>query len=230
MGFSLAEKFLQTGSRVFAGAYQFREGLASLGERYHGKLTVVSLDVTDMESVRRAARVVAEKVPSLDILINNAGVHLEEKHTLLEELDLEDMSLQKSMEVNAFGPLRVTREFLPLLEKGDRKLIINISSEAGSIGDCWRRQEFAYCMSKAALNMQTKILQNYLGPRGFKLLAVHPGWMRTEMGGREAEIEPGEAAEGILNLAVREWRAGDIPANGSGDGIFYDYRGESLRW
>lgn len=230
LGFTLAEKSLQAGCRVFAGAQQLGEGLASLRARFPEKLAVVSLDVTSMASVRQAAHEVSEKVGSLDVLINNAGVHLEDKHTPLEELDLEDQHLQKSMEVNAFGPLRVTREFLPLLEKGDRKLIMNISSEAGSIGDCWRKQEFAYCMSKAALNMQTKILQNCLEPRGFKLLAVHPGWMRTDMGGQDADIDPSEAAEGILSLALKQWASNELQSDGPGDGIYLDYQGNRLRW
>lgn len=77
-------------------------------------------------------------------------------------------------------------------------------------------------MSKAALNMQSKILQNYLKPRGFKILAVHPGWMKTDMGGVEADIHPDEAAEGIFNLAVKNWDPDDA--------IYMDYRGQPLPW
>jgi NAD(P)-dependent dehydrogenase (short-subunit alcohol dehydrogenase family) len=116
----------------------------------------------------------------------------------------------------------MTQQFLPLLQKGQRKLIVNISSEAGSIADCQRQREYAYCMSKAALNMQSKILQNYLGSKGFKVLAVHPGWMQTDMGGSDADIHPDVAAEGIFELAARDWS--------SNDEIYLDYRGNSMRW
>ena len=116
----------------------------------------------------------------------------------------------------------MVQQFLPLLEKGEHKLILNISSEAGSIADCWRESEFAYSMSKAALNMQSKILQNHLKPRGFKILAVHPGWMRTDMGGADADISPDEAAEGIFNLAVKSWNLDDE--------IYMDYRAQPMRW
>jgi NAD(P)-dependent dehydrogenase (short-subunit alcohol dehydrogenase family) len=135
---------------------------------------------------------------------------------------LADQQLQQTMEVNAFGPLRVVQQFLSLLEHGEQKLIFNISSEAGSIADCRRESQFAYCMSKAALNMQSRILHNYLKPRGFRVLAVHPGWMRTNMGGPAASISPNESAAGILQLARREWNADDP--------IYMDYEGQPLPW
>ena len=98
------------------------------------------------------------------------------------------------------------QQFLPLLEKSGLKLIINILSEAGSVADCRRENQFAYCMSKAALNMQSKILQNYLKPRGFKILAIHPGWIRTNMGGPQAPLP----AEGAAEVEVLLWEDGGI--------------------
>jgi NAD(P)-dependent dehydrogenase (short-subunit alcohol dehydrogenase family) len=114
------------------------------------------------------------------------------------------------------------QQFLPLLKKGKRKLLINISSEAGSIADSTRTGEMAYCMSKAALNMQSKILHNYLAPKGIKVLAVHPGWVRTDMGGKDADISAQESAEGIFMLATQTWKADDT--------IYLDYRGNPMRW
>jgi NAD(P)-dependent dehydrogenase (short-subunit alcohol dehydrogenase family) len=219
LGFSLTQRFLAEGIRVFAGQYEPGSRLSALAAPE--KLTLVPLDVTQMDSVREAARRVAELAPALDVLINNAGVMLETRTPLLE-LDLTRLPLMETLDVNTFGPLRVVQQFLPLLEKGERKLILNISSEAGSIADCWRESEFAYSMSKAALNMQSRILQNYLKPRGFKVLAVHPGWMRTDMGGAEADIHADEAAEGIFNLAAQDWDPDDE--------IYMDYHGQPLRW
>ncbi len=221
LGFSLAQRFLREGTRVFAGRHLAEGNLSSLAKSFPETVVCIPLDVAQMDSVRRAACRVAELTPSLDVLINNAGVMLETR-TPLPELDLARLALLETLEVNTFGPLRMVQQFLPLLEKGDRRLILNVSSEAGSIGACWRESEFAYSMSKAALNMQSKILQNYLGPRGFKVLAVHPGWMRTDMGGAAADIHPDEAAEGIFNLAVRDWKPDDE--------IFLDYRGQLLHW
>lgn len=233
LGLAMTKKFLGLGLEVFAGYHrttQHLEALTSTEPSTNGStLTPLPLDVTDPESIKNALMFVSERTPSLDILVNNAGVHLEDKHTPFEELDFADGHLEKSMEVNAFGPLRVIQQFLPLLEKGKAKMIINISSEAGSIGDCWRKQELGYCMSKAALNMQTKILHNCLQPRGFRLLAVHPGWMRTEMGGADADIDAREAAEGIAEL-IHACEAGAQLDDGLSDGIFYDYQGNPLRW
>jgi NAD(P)-dependent dehydrogenase (short-subunit alcohol dehydrogenase family) len=222
LGLSLAKRFLQGGFYVFAGKYLSGKNLGGLARQFPGKLTPVGLDVTDLTSVQRAAQTIAEQTPGLDILINNAAVYLQKPIKPLEELDFTDMHFQKTMDVNAFGPLRVIQQFLPLLDQGGQKLIVNISSEAGSVTDCTRTSEYAYCMSKSALNMASRILQNYLKPRGFKVLAVHPGWMQTDMGGPEADIHPDEAAESVYDLAMKQWQPEDE--------IYMDYRGRVISW
>jgi NAD(P)-dependent dehydrogenase (short-subunit alcohol dehydrogenase family) len=222
LGFALTTRFLHAGFRVFAGAYSSSSSFSALLQKFPETLTVLPLDVTDMQSIREAVKRVAEHAPALDILINNAGVHIDTEETPLEELDFTDQHLEKTMAVNAFGPLRMLQQFLPLLAQGRRKLLLNISSESGSITDAKREKVFAYCMSKAALNMQSKLLQNYLGPRGFKVLAIQPGWMRTDMGGPNAEIAPEESAEGIFTLAMQDWTPQDM--------IYLDYQGNPLPW
>ena len=177
LGFSLVDRFLRDGFQVFAGAYTSGDNLKKLVGQFPEKLILVGLDVTDLAFVQQAAQTVSASIPALDILINNAAVHLQKPVKPLEELDFADNHFQRTMDVNAFGPLRMVQQFLPLLEKGKRKLIANISSEAGSIGDCKRTAEYAYCMSKSALNMGSKILQNAIKPRGLKVLAIQPGEM-----------------------------------------------------
>jgi NAD(P)-dependent dehydrogenase (short-subunit alcohol dehydrogenase family) len=222
LGFSLTQAFMRAGWRVFVGQYDTGTNLETLGDQSPSMLTVVPLDVTDIASVRAAAEAVTAHASSLDVLINNAGIFLSGTDAPLEDLNFENGHFERTMDVNAFGPLRVTQSFLPLLSRGDRKRIINISSEAGSIADCRRRSRFAYCMSKTALNMQCRILQNHLGPQGFTVLAVHPGWMRTDMGGPSADIHPDEAAAGIFRLATGE-QAPDDP-------MYVDYQGNPLPW
>lgn len=222
VGLALAQRFLKAGFHVFAGNRNTSKEFTALAKTFPKTLTSVSLDVTSMESVVHAAKEVSEQVDSLDILINNAAVYLEDKNAPLEKINFGGGYLEKTMAANAFGPLRVTQQFLPLLEKGGRKLLMNISSEAGSIGDCRRDREFSYCMSKAALNMQSKILHNYLKPKGITVLAVHPGWVRTDMGGKEADISAQESAEGIFKLALKEWKAEDV--------MYLDYQGNPMCW
>ena len=222
LGLAVVKRFLRGAYEGFAGVYHSAFDLNALTLEYGDSLALIPLDVADMDSVRASVRQVNERTATLDIIINNAGIHLKNSQLPLEELDLADGHLQRTMDVNTFGPLRVVQQFLPLLEKGDAKLILNISSEAGSISDCRRENQFAYCMSKAALNMQSRILQNYLGPRGFQVLAVHPGWMRTNMGGPQAALDADESAEGIFQLATRKRNADDP--------MYVDFRGVPLPW
>ena len=222
LGLSLVKRFLEGGFAVFAGVHRSMDALNVLAPEYSDALSLIPLNVADLESVRAAARLVSEQTNSLDIIINNAGIHLDNSKLPLEQLDLSDQHLQRTMDVNAFGPLRVVQQFLSLMEKGEMKLVLNISSEAGSIADSKRENQFVYCMSKAALNMQSKILHNYLKPRGFNVLVVHPGWMRTNMGGPSAAINSDESAAGIFDLAAREPKPGDP--------IYIDDRGEPLPW
>jgi NAD(P)-dependent dehydrogenase (short-subunit alcohol dehydrogenase family) len=223
LGLALVSRFLRGGFQVFAGIHASTDNLQALLRDYGPRLVLVPLEVTDMVSIHQAVLRVTSLTLALDILINNAAVYLPPSPVkLLSELDLTDGHLEATLNVNTFGPLRVTQQFLPLLEKGAGKLIINISSEAGSISDCRRTNEYAYCMSKAALNMQSRILQNDLEPRGFKVLVIHPGWMRTDMGGPEADIHPDEAAEGIFALSTKSWKAGES--------MYVDYQGKPLPW
>jgi NAD(P)-dependent dehydrogenase (short-subunit alcohol dehydrogenase family) len=223
LGLSLVSRFLREGWQVYAGIYKSANNLQALAGKFSQRLVCIPLDVTCMASVIAAWQRITTQTQALDILINNAAVYLPPKPIKpLAELDLTDGHLEMTMNVNVFGPLRMIQQGLSLLEKGGRKLIINISSEAGSIGNCWRTSEYTYCMSKAALNMQSRILQNALKPAGFQVLAIHPGWMRTDMGGQEADIHPDEAAEGIFKLALK--------SNTLGASMYMDYMGNPLPW
>lgn len=134
------------------------------------------------------------------MLINNAAVNPRADDAPIGELDFEAIAL--AYDINAIGPLRVVQGFLPLLERGGRKLIINVSSEAGSLQHAWRERGYGYCMSKAALNMQTRIMDRALKSKGFNTIAIHPGWMRTDMGGPNATLDPAESADGMYDIIM----------------------------
>jgi NAD(P)-dependent dehydrogenase (short-subunit alcohol dehydrogenase family) len=200
LGLALTEKLLAGGHHLYAINRRDSDDLLQLQEEYPESLHRYSGDVTDEASIRRALDAIASQVGALDIVLNNAAVHLDPSRLLLEQVDFS--VYLPAYQVNAVGPLMVVKYALPLLRQGQKKLIVNVSSEAGSIGACWRKSEYSYCMSKAALNMASRILQNALKEEGIKVLALHPGWFSSDMGGAAAPITPADAAEQIVKLVL----------------------------
>lgn len=201
LGYALALQYLKNGYTVYACARNIEGSkLASLKEEFSNDLHIIQMDVAISSSVQEAALLVKKYCNKLDVIINNAGIHPKGTLDILEDVNL-DNALEV-YNVNSVGALRVAKEFLDLLQNGEDKILLNISSEAGSISSCPRSKEFHYCMSKAAMNMGSMLLQNYLKERGIKVLAVHPGWIRTDMGGSNADLDPLEAAQCIVNLTV----------------------------
>lgn len=164
-------------------------GLATIAHRLE------QLDVTDSASIASLAdRLSGEPI---DVLINNAGVFPDRSADLAS---LTPDQLAEAFAANASGPLLVTRALLTHLEAGDRRLVVNISSQMGSIGlaeQSGAGGHFAYRASKAALNMMTTLLNNGLRDRGFRCVSVHPGWVRTDMGGPEAPMSVEQSAAAI---------------------------------
>jgi NAD(P)-dependent dehydrogenase (short-subunit alcohol dehydrogenase family) len=226
LGYSLSRSLLEKGNFVIAVNDKKKSDFSSLAGEYRGHAVELYADVA-VESLIKAAAMSLQKITdSIDVLINNAAIHTEPAaHEWKHVDDLSDVSLRKlksNFAVNSCGPLITVKYFLPFLKKGRRKLIINVSSEAGSISSSCRKDEFAYCMSKAALNMQSKILQNRLSEFAIKVIAVHPGWMKTRMGGSYAPDSPDDAAEKIIELAGRKWNMDDP--------VYMDAGGNPMNW
>lgn len=222
LGFSLTKLYLEKGYTVFSGLLNHpSEDFLELKSKYGERLNTISLDISSDASVASSREEVSRLTDRLDILINNAGVHFEKSFAVLEDVDFQ--AALDTHNINTLGPLRVTKAYIPLVRNGQDKVIVNISSEAGSIGECWRDKEFDYCMSKAALNMQSVLLQKYLKGDGIKVLAVHPGWMRTDMGGPEADISSNVSALGIYELVNKYKGELDSP-------VYMDYSGRLFKW
>src|SRR5215210_501658 len=219
LGSALVEGLLERGWCVFAGQHRpdWTE-LSVLAHRFPGMLHVIPLEVRSMQSVQAAAQAVSEVTNHLDMLINNAGVGSPSSpRSIREPQDYEDM--HRMYDVNALGPLRMVEAFLPLTDHGPLKRLCFVSSEAGSISRSTRTDSYGYCMSKAALNMATRIMHNHLRPEGYTFRVYHPGWIRSYMSGTksmEAELEPEEAAVPALEyflqaqddeerLVLRDW-------------------------
>jgi len=188
LGLFLVKEFLEEGFSVYSISRSMSEPLQGLRDQYEGQLTCYQADVTRKMELEKIKQDFSENKTEIDILINNAAVHLEQPAPDLGDLDFE--KIQRTLEVNAVAPLAVVQSFYPFT----RSMIVNFSSEAGSIGNCRRKSEYGYCMSKAALNMASKVLHNRLADENIKVLAVHPQWFQSDMGGSSAPISPAEAA------------------------------------
>lgn len=203
LGYELAAEAAAREHHVWAGVRgpgSSADRLRALQEIYPEGVTVLPLDVTDEQAIAYAREQVSGRVNALDALINNAAILLG-RDQKLEELDFSQV--EESFQTNLYGPILVMKHFLPLLRKGSRQAVINISSEAGSMANAWAG-DYSYGLTKAALNMFTAQLRSELVPLGFVVYAVHPGWIRTDMGGAEATGDAAESARSIMDLAERK--------------------------
>ncbi len=220
LGLELTRVLLQIGHRVFAINRRESDALLQLRDEFADGLLLYSADVTDESAIEDVMRRISEEFNRIDLLINNAAVHLEQSKPALDQVDFS--VYLPSFSINAVAPLIVVKHALPLLRHGDGKLIANISSEAGGIGTAWRKSEYAYCMSKAALNMASQLLQNTLKEEGIKVLALHPGWFSSDMGGSQAPITPLQAAQDVADQLTKSW-----PLDGP---VYIDPQGKMLAW
>jgi NAD(P)-dependent dehydrogenase (short-subunit alcohol dehydrogenase family) len=230
LGAALSGALAERGCTVFAGRYRTApDRLDEILERHPKRIIPLALDVSSNESVLHALENVAGQVSRIDLLINNAAILGRIEPTIPGPVDFDDVL--GAYNVNAVGPLRMVNAFFPSLLAGGVKIVVNISSEAGSVGTCGRDGWYAYCMSKSALNMASALIHNRIRPLGGKVIVVHPGWMKTWMRGAldmEADLFPEQSAAGILALIDRAL-AGD-PIFGGERPAFIDVNGIRMPW
>lgn len=209
LGLGLTTVFLTGGHTVFAGFYGIDDtGLKALKARYRETLHIIPLDISSDSSVLEAARQIYDLTDSLDVVVNNAAILGEKDATIEDEISFDNMLTVYN--VNALGPLRVSKSILTLLKNGNRKRIINISSEAGSMTARISRKQntrYGYCGSKSALNVQSILLQNHLEGSGIRIFLIEPGWVQTWLSGElflGATYSPEESAAQLLKFIERE--------------------------
>jgi len=196
----------------------------------HNHITLIELDVTNEKHIEICAAKIAEVVgdEGLNCIINNAGVI---HRGNLESTSSDDF--KRLYAVNTVGPAMVVKACLPLLRKASgqcshgnmsvsRASILNMSSKVGSISDNTSGGNYAYRMSKAALNMLTKNLSIELKPDHILAAIIHPGWVQTDMGGQNALISTTKSVQGILKV-VSAFTEKDT-------GTFYGWNGENIPW
>jgi NAD(P)-dependent dehydrogenase (short-subunit alcohol dehydrogenase family) len=197
LGLALTQVGSERGHQILAGVRDLQKSKEGLTQsEIYKSITLLPLDVVNEESVSLAAMSVKENFGTIDAIINNAGVLLE-RDKQIEDLDLDQV--KETFDVNFLGPIRVVKYFLPLLMMGDRSSIINISSEAGSITNAYGG-DYAYASSKTALNMFTQQLSQYVRGSNMNVYAIHPGWIKTDMGGDRAPGNPIDTANGIFDI------------------------------
>ena len=216
------------GVHVLVGARDSAKGGEAAGLLKKEGLDVEPLviDVANPQSIAAAAKAVEEKFGRLDILVNNAGIMVDDPTKKPSEQTIE--TWRKTFETNLFGLISVTQAFLPLLKKSDAGRIVNLSSILGSIelhsrpgSPIYDTKVPAYNVSKSAVNAWTVQLAYELKETKIKVNAVHPGWVKTDMGGEGAPMEIVDGAKTSVALAT----IGADGPNGS-----YSHLGETLPW
>lgn len=207
VGGALAEKFLKEGCFVI-GTYFHRNH-----EMKDPSLVLIPLDLSKEEGINECVEEIKKLGKKIDILINNAGVLLDEEETRVIPAKLRD-----SLEVNLIGTISFTEKIIPIINLGGH--IVNISSTAGSLELATEEKSHfpghypSYKISKAALNMYTVTLSNQLKDMKIVVSSVHPGWVKTDMGGEEADLTPEEAAESIYKFTISHPETGGFWFNG----------------
>jgi NAD(P)-dependent dehydrogenase (short-subunit alcohol dehydrogenase family) len=198
IGFEVVRELARLGLRVFIGARNAKAGRAAAEKlSTEGDVVFLEIDVANAGSILRAAEELGKQADRLDVLVNNAGVLLDEDK---DALTVTPEIFEATLRTNTLGPWLVAKAFLPLLKKSSEPRIVNVSSGGGQLdggADGWAP---GYCVSKTALNGVTVQLAAALSK--FAVNSVCPGWVRTDMGGENATRSVAEGAATIVWLAT----------------------------
>lgn len=213
IGYEICRQLGMRDHRVVLTARDANEGadaVSGLREECGGNVSVHPLDVRSEESIAALAAYLRDEVGRLDVLVNNAGVYLDEG---VRGLDVDPETVRTTLDTNLVGPLRLVQVLAPLMRRGGR--IVNVSSGYGEMEEMARGGVLAYKLSKLGLNAMTRLFAAELRGSGVLVNAMDPGWVRTRMGGPSAPREPRQAAGTAVWLAT-------LPDDGPTGGFFRD--------
>ena len=213
IGSEFVVRLLDNGWRVYAG---FRKEMHRLDLIEDENLIVGQLDVTDNDSIERFAQEVEHHV---DLLINNAGVP-DGRWRNIKEID--DQWALDVININSLGPVRLVRSLYDKMSGENLSTVVMISSLMGSIDDCHSGRSYAYRASKTALNMFTVAMKKEALEDNISFLILHPGWVKTRMGGENAPVEMDTSVDGMMELIEQH--------NLEDSGRFVQYDGVDLPW
>ena len=216
IGKGLVEIFSED-SKVFFSARDEHKAKSVIDSIGNENIDYIIMDVADERNVLNGIESLKEKIDSIDILINNAGILIPGLKQKIDAVETDDESILKTFNINTVGVLRVCKAVLPLMRPTSR--IINISSGMGQM-EGMATGSIAYRLSKSALNALTIVLSQELSSKDIKVNAICPGWVQTDMGGYEATLTVKESVESIKKFALSD----DFP-----NGKFLRH-GEILPW
>ncbi|MGV0818808.1 SDR family oxidoreductase [Martelella sp. AMO21009] len=206
IGFEIARQLAGAGVRVILGSRNPERGEKAARNITEGSVTPIQLDLTNRDSIARAAAEIDATYGRLDILVNNAGIFdFSDAPPSSASFD----AVRQTMEVNFFGTLAVTQAMLPLLRKAPEGRIVNVSSPLGSLTlngtpdwMYYKAQFIGYNASKAALNMLTVQLREELRDTNIVVNSVSPGYVDTDLNGGAGHLTPEEGAEIPVRFAL----------------------------
>ncbi len=213
IGSEFVVRLLQDGWRVYAG---YRSDMHRLELIEDENLFCYELDVTVNESIRKFAERVEYPV---DLLINNAGVP-DGRWRSIKEID--DAWMLEVIDINSVGPVRMVKAFYDKMAHENLATVVMISSLMGSIDDCHSGKSYAYRASKSALNMLSVAMKKEGLDDNISFLILHPGWVKTRMGGEHAPVELDDSVSGMMELIYAH--------NLTDSGRFVQYDGVDLPW
>ncbi len=219
IGLEMVRYAMQQGWRVFACCRDPHnaDNLFNIARLSNGRISVHIADMLELATVQALSYELRHE--PIDILINNAGIYGSDKNTF-GAVDVD--SWLQTFQVNSIAPLKMVEAFSEQLMMGQRKLVACMSSKMGSMSDNGYGNSYIYRSSKAALNAVVKSLSIDLKEKGVISVALHPGWVKTEMGGPNAEISTAECVTQIFtNLST-------LTINDSGR--FIDIDGTDIPW
>ena len=188
-------------------------------KRDYPNIEIHRLDVTRTDEISAVAETLKDK--TIDILLNNAGVYLERvEQNTLGHIDYADW--EETLRVNSLGAVRVTEAFRDHVARSEKRLVVAITSHMGSITEIDYPGSYAYRSSKTALNAAMKGISLELQQRNVGVLLLHPGWVKTRMGGPDAQISTTESVNG-MRAVIDNF---DI----SRTATFYRFNGSVIPW
>jgi NAD(P)-dependent dehydrogenase (short-subunit alcohol dehydrogenase family) len=224
LGYEFVKQYLHRGDEVIAGARdpQNAEELVALEQRYDNLLALYELDVANLKSIQAMREYVERRFEGLDLLVNNAAIISGDSIKTYPLGELHSENIAEVFIVNSIAPLIMAEEFAEISSRGESAKIVNITSMMGSIGSRTGASYYSYCASKAALNMFSRLLSFDLKERGIIVLALHPGHVKTDMGGSGAPLVPEESIRGMISVIDSITEADS--------GKFLDWEGGELPW